>query len=556
MRIGFIGLGAMGLPMSGHLVAAGHDVTVASAGPRADRGRTGRGAVDGGSARGVAEASEVVIVCVPNSPEVIEVVDAMLPALGPGKTVVDCSTIDPEVERAQHERVGDTGARYLDAPLSGGTAGAHNGTLTLMVGGDAAVLDATQPAFDPFAGLVVHVGGPGMGQVVKLCNNLIYAAQMTATAEATAMAVASGVDMAKLYEVLTHATGDCVAVRTRLPVPGVVPDSPASNGWAARLHDRPDGQGHRPGAGLRRPLWRPGAHHGGRPAAPDGGQQCGLRPRGLLGPGQGVLASPAWRIRMYSALEARSRLGPVLAADHRARAVRLPRRTGHRDYFGALGAALPFCDGSWPPAALAGLTSRSGIWRLSAQLSVVDRTGLAGSVFELDDRLVARCSGPPPPAGRRQAHDRSTWDPLPPASSLAVEEAAGARGVIEPLGGGAVTPTRVGRGHRPRMGPVKVRCRPPRRRPACVARVWPVWSVLFLARPADAGDGTLRRWGRDPHHRLRDHRHQGRALGRDRADCAGAIGLTTTHPQAGWAEQDPLRWWTSLVIACAEGHAP
>ena len=87
------------------------------------------------------------------------------------------------------------------------------------------------PALDPFAGLIVHVGGPGMGQVVKLCNNLIYAAQMTATAEATALAVRSGVDMAKLYEVLTHATGDCVAVRTRLPVPGVVPESPASNGW-------------------------------------------------------------------------------------------------------------------------------------------------------------------------------------------------------------------------------------------------------------------------------------------------------------------------------------
>jgi 3-hydroxyisobutyrate dehydrogenase len=173
----------------------------------------------------------VVLLCVPNSPEVIEVIDAMLPALGPGRTVVDCSTIDPEVERAQHERVGATGARYLDAPLSGGTAGAQKGALTLMVGGDAGVLADTEPALDPFSGLIVHVGGPGMGQVVKLCNNLIYAAQMTATAEATAMALKSGVDMGKLYEVLTHATGDCVAVRTRLPVPGVVPDSPASNGW-------------------------------------------------------------------------------------------------------------------------------------------------------------------------------------------------------------------------------------------------------------------------------------------------------------------------------------
>ena len=231
MRIGFVGLGAMGLPMAGHLVAAGHDVTVASRSRGPIESAVSKGARDGGSPRGVAEASEVVILCVPNSPEVAEVVEGMLPVLGAAHTVVDFSTIDPDVERAQHERVGATGARYLDAPLSGGTAGAQKGTLTLMVGGDAAVLEATTPALGPFAGLIVHVGGPGMGQVVKLCNNLIYAAQMTATAEATAMAVTSGVDMAKLLEVLTHATGDCVAVRTRLPVPGVIPDSPASNEW-------------------------------------------------------------------------------------------------------------------------------------------------------------------------------------------------------------------------------------------------------------------------------------------------------------------------------------
>jgi 3-hydroxyisobutyrate dehydrogenase len=231
MRIGFIGLGAMGLPMAGHLVTAGHEVTVASRSQGPIDVAVSRGAVDGKGPRGVAEASEVVLLCVPNSPEVIEVVEAMLPVLGPGQTVVDCSTIDPAVERAQHERVGATGARYLDAPLSGGTAGAQKGALTLMVGGDAGVLADTEPALGPFSGLIVHVGGPGMGQVVKLCNNLIYAAQMTATAEATALAVKSGVDMGKLYEVLTHATGDCVAVRTRLPVPGVVPESPASNGW-------------------------------------------------------------------------------------------------------------------------------------------------------------------------------------------------------------------------------------------------------------------------------------------------------------------------------------
>ena len=231
MRIGFIGLGAMGLPMTGHLLAAGHDVTVASRSRGPIDAAVALGAHDGATPLRVAEAAELIILCVPNSPQVVEVVDGMLAGLGKGKTVVDCSTIDPEVERAQHVRVAATGARYLDAPLSGGTAGARNGVLTLMVGGDAATLEDVTPALSAFAGLIVLVGGPGMGQVVKLCNNLIYAAQMTATAEASALAVKSGVDMHKLFEVLTHATGDCTAVRTRLPVAGVVPDSPASHGW-------------------------------------------------------------------------------------------------------------------------------------------------------------------------------------------------------------------------------------------------------------------------------------------------------------------------------------
>ncbi len=231
MRIGFIGLGAMGLPMTGHLVAAGHDVTVASRSRGPIEAAVALGAHDGGTPGRVAAAADVIILCVPNSPQVVEVVDGMLAALGEGKTVVDCSTIDPVVERAQHVRVEAVGARYLDAPLSGGTAGARNGVLTLMVGGDAATLEDVSPALTAFAGLIVHVGGPGMGQVVKLCNNLIYAAQMTATAEAAALALKSGVDMHKLFEVLTHATGDCTAVRTRLPVAGVVPDSPASHNW-------------------------------------------------------------------------------------------------------------------------------------------------------------------------------------------------------------------------------------------------------------------------------------------------------------------------------------
>jgi 3-hydroxyisobutyrate dehydrogenase len=218
--------------MTRHLVDAGHDVTVASRSRGPIEEAVGFGAVDGGTPRRVVDASEVTILCVPNSPDVVAVLDDALPAVRSDTIIVDTSTIDPDVERAQHERVGAAGGRYLEAPLSGGTAGAQKGTLTLMVGGDAATLEAARPALDPFAGLVVHIGGPGMGQVVKLCNNLIYAAQMLATAEATVMAEQAGVDLAQLHEVLTHATADCVAVRTRLPAAGVVPDSPASNGWA------------------------------------------------------------------------------------------------------------------------------------------------------------------------------------------------------------------------------------------------------------------------------------------------------------------------------------
>lgn len=230
MRIGFIGLGAMGLPMAGHLVAAGHQVSVASRGRDPIEKAVALGAQERAPADMAAEA-EIVVLCVPSSPQVEEVLDAMVANLGAGTIVVDCSTIDPEVERRCHRRVEEAGGRYLDAPISGGTIGAERGTLTVMVGGEAEVLEAARPALEPFSGLIVHVGGPGMGQVVKLCNNVVYAAQLQGMAEATAMAVKAGVDPAQLLEVLLHSTGDCVAVRTRLPVPGVLPDSPATNGW-------------------------------------------------------------------------------------------------------------------------------------------------------------------------------------------------------------------------------------------------------------------------------------------------------------------------------------
>jgi 3-hydroxyisobutyrate dehydrogenase len=231
VEVGFIGLGAMGLPMTRHLLTAGHRVTVASRSRPPIDAAVAAGATEASGPAAVVAASEITLLCVPDSPDVAQVVGDALEALGPGKVVVDTSTIDPDIEREQHHRVAATGAAYLDAPLSGGSVGAERGTLTVMVGGDAAVLERARPAIEPFAGLIVHAGGPGFGQIVKLCNQQVYAASMLAVAEACALAVKEGVDLAVVHEVLTHSTGDCNAIRTRIPFEGALPDAPASNGW-------------------------------------------------------------------------------------------------------------------------------------------------------------------------------------------------------------------------------------------------------------------------------------------------------------------------------------
>ena len=230
MKVGFVGLGAMGLPMVRHLLAEGHEVTVASRSPGPVETAVADGARSGAIPE-VGRVSAVTVLCVPDSPDVASVVGALLPEIGPGQVVVDCSTIDPDIERAQHARVSAAGAGYIEAPMSGGTAGAEAGTLTLMVGGAERDLDVARPALQSFSRLIVHVGGAGQGQVVKLSNNLIYAVQMVATAEAATLAAKAGIDLRLLHEVLVASTGDCTAVRTRIPFEGVLAESPATNGW-------------------------------------------------------------------------------------------------------------------------------------------------------------------------------------------------------------------------------------------------------------------------------------------------------------------------------------
>ncbi len=231
MRVGFIGLGSMGLPMTRLLLAAGHTVAVASRSrPPIDRA-VAAGAIDGGDPVGVAARSDVTIMCVPFSPDVRAVIEQMLPALGSGKIVVDCSTIEPSAELEFHRRVSATGADYLEAPLSGGPEAARAGTLAVVVGGETTVLERARRALQPFARKIVHMGGPGAGQSAKLCNNLIHAAQNLAVGEACALALRAGLNISAFREAVLHSTGDCTAVRNRIPVPGIVANSPASNGW-------------------------------------------------------------------------------------------------------------------------------------------------------------------------------------------------------------------------------------------------------------------------------------------------------------------------------------
>lgn len=233
-RVGFIGLGAMGKPMCRNLLKAGFPLTVWNRSRPAVDELAAAGAQAGASAADVAGRSDVVITCVPSSPQVTEVItgpEGVLEGIAAGATVIDMSTIDPEVSQQMAAACAAKGVRFLDAPVSGGTVGAVNGTLTIMVGGDPAVLEAARPVLAAMGANIYHVGDVGMGEVVKLCNNLIYAAQMVAVAEAFTMGVKAGADPKMMYEVIHKSTGNCVALETRTPVPGVLPNSPASNNW-------------------------------------------------------------------------------------------------------------------------------------------------------------------------------------------------------------------------------------------------------------------------------------------------------------------------------------
>jgi 3-hydroxyisobutyrate dehydrogenase len=233
-RVAFLGLGAMGGPMCENILAAGFPLTVWNRSPGKAAHLLAKGAVLAVTPRAAAENADVILTCLPMQDEVRDILiraDGLLAGLTPEKTFVDTSTIDPVASQQLIALCAERGVAMIEAPLSGGTRGAQSGTLTMMIGGEAAALERVRPVLASMAKNIFHVGGPGMGQTVKLCNQMIAGAQTIALAEAYAVLHAAGVDAKLATDIFSVSTANCVAIQQRVPVPGVQEAGPASNGW-------------------------------------------------------------------------------------------------------------------------------------------------------------------------------------------------------------------------------------------------------------------------------------------------------------------------------------
>ncbi|MDR3372245.1 MAG: 2-hydroxy-3-oxopropionate reductase [Ancalomicrobiaceae bacterium] len=204
MKVGFIGLGIMGRPMVEHLLDAGHDVHVADhKAPPAHL--VDKGAKACRSGREVAECADVILMMVPDTPDVAAVLfgpDGVAEGLTPGKIVVDMSSISPIETKVFATRINQFGCAYLDAPVSGGEVGAKAGTLTIMVGGPEAAFEVVKPLFATMGNNITLVGGNGDGQTTKVANQIIVALTIEAVGEALLFASKAGADPAKVRQAL------------------------------------------------------------------------------------------------------------------------------------------------------------------------------------------------------------------------------------------------------------------------------------------------------------------------------------------------------------------
>ncbi|MFQ5783434.1 MAG: 3-hydroxyisobutyrate dehydrogenase [Alphaproteobacteria bacterium] len=242
--IGFIGVGNMGGPMVRNLLKAGHNVTAFDVVETARETARAAGATIAGSATEAAQAGEIVVTMLPAGAHVRDVYlgeGDVIAAARSGTLLIDCSTIDVESARAVHLAAADAGFEMLDAPVSGGVAGAQAATLTIMVGGSDAAFARGEPILATMGKNIVHAGPAGNGQAAKICNNMILGITMIGVSEAFMLAERLGLDAQKLFDISSKSSGSCWAMLNHLPVPGIVETSAANRDYqpgfaAAMMH--------------------------------------------------------------------------------------------------------------------------------------------------------------------------------------------------------------------------------------------------------------------------------------------------------------------------------
>jgi 3-hydroxyisobutyrate dehydrogenase len=235
-KVGFIGLGNMGLPMAENLAKLGHAVRGFDVNGDASARLTLAG---GTKAESIAEAcndAEVVITMLPAGEQVREVYlgdDGVLATAAPGTLLIDSSTIDVDTARDVAQAAQARGLAMIDAPVSGGVAGAQAATLTFMAGGADDAFERARPLLEAMGSTIVHAGGPGNGQAAKICNNMVLGASMIVVAEAFLLAEKLGLDAQKLFDISSKSSGQCWSMTSYCPVPGLVPTSPANRDYQA-----------------------------------------------------------------------------------------------------------------------------------------------------------------------------------------------------------------------------------------------------------------------------------------------------------------------------------
>jgi 3-hydroxyisobutyrate dehydrogenase len=222
--------------MAQNLLKAGHAVLGFDVNAQAAEQLTASSGTRASSVADACKSAEVVITMLPAGEHVREVYlggDGVLAAVAPGTLLIDSSTIDVESARAVAQAAQGQGLAMVDAPVSGGVAGAQAATLTFMVGGTADAFERARPLLEKMGKTIVHAGGPGNGQAAKICNNMILGASMIVVSEAFLLAEKLGLDAQKLFDISSKSSGQCWSMTSYCPVPGPVPASPANRDYQA-----------------------------------------------------------------------------------------------------------------------------------------------------------------------------------------------------------------------------------------------------------------------------------------------------------------------------------